>query len=591
MRSKNWLLNNRARDSAPASAPQTAQKSASKKALSRSFLWLAAGTILSACSNDAIRFEEALTTGSIGNTSNQNAIIYKQNGSNRLVGTALKDQPYPGDIDGNVTGSIHRTRSGVSVVRRNVSGNAPAVSRSNLPKLSAPKVNAPAIPAPRIAKTPTYAAPTYAAPSYSAPKVSAPAVRYKAPVPRSTAPGIAVLPPRGGVSTDSTITGSVQAPNSATPAVAPIARSFPANNAPTTTQQASNRPSAGSGWTKAGGTWVTVGQGETLYNLSRRYGVPVSAISKANGISDPSKVSSGTKILIPTYSFSSSAPISAPDSNPGTKVARATRGFQGQVLNGRVAVPTARSRDVAAAQGSVPAPLPVPPVGGTNVNTGSYTVKSGDTLYGISRSTGASVQAIQSANGMTNTTVRIGQRLRIPSGGQTVASTDTIVTGSVPKTRVEKQRPTVQSPAPKVTYRAPKPKSNKNVASVAPAAFQWPLKGRVLARFGEKMAGNTNDGIDIAAPVGSSVRAVRSGKVIYAGSELEDFGQLILLSHSDGWVSAYAHASKTLVKRGDTVQTGQVIAKSGQTGNAASPRLHFELRKNSSPVNPLNHLK
>ncbi|MEM1039484.1 MAG: peptidoglycan DD-metalloendopeptidase family protein [Pseudomonadota bacterium] len=558
-------------------------------------MWLAAGTILSACSNDAIRFEEALTTGSIGNTSNQNAIIYKQNGSNRLAGTALKDQPYPGDIDGNVTGSIHRTRSGVSVVRRNVTGNAPTVSRSTLPKLSAPKGSAPSLIAPKIAKAPTYAAPTYSAPSYSAPRASAPAVRYRAAVPRSTAPGIAVLPPRGGVSTDKTITGSVQAPRTTAPAVAPIARSFPANtnsanSAPTATQQVASKPSAGSGWTKAGGTWVTVGQGETLYNLSRRYGVPVSAISKANGISDPSKVSSGTKILIPTYSFSSSAPISAPDSNPGTKVARATRGFQGQVLNGRVAVPTARSRDAVAAPHSVPAPLPVRAVEQASVNTGGYTVKSGDTLYGISRSTGASVQAIQTANGMSNTTVKIGQRLRIPSGRQTVASADTVVTGSVPKTRVEKQRPTVQSPAPKVTYRAPKPKSTNNVASAAPASFQWPLKGRVLARFGEKMAGNTNDGIDIAAPVGSSVRAVRSGKVIYAGSELEDFGQLILLSHSGGWVSAYAHASKTLVKRGDTVQSGQVIAKSGQTGNAASPRLHFELRKNSSPVNPLNHL-
>ena len=78
--------------------------------------------------------------------------------------------------------------------------------------------------------------------------------------------------------------------------------------------------------------------------------------------------------------------------------------------------------------------------------------------------------------------------------------------------------------------------------------------------------------------------------MIYSGSELEDFGKLILVSHADGWVSAYAHASSTLVRRGDKVRRGQVIAKSGRTGNATVPKLHFELRKNSNPVNPLKHL-
>ena len=105
------------------------------------------------------------------------------------------------------------------------------------------------------------------------------------------------------------------------------------------------------------------------------------------------------------------------------------------------------------------------------------------------------------------------------------------------------------------------------------------------------MNGRGNDGIDISVPEGTPVAAAQSGTVIYSGSELEDFGNLILVSHAGGWVSAYAHASETLVKRGQKVRRGQVIAKSGRTGNATVPKLHFELRKNSNPVNPLTYLK
>jgi murein DD-endopeptidase MepM/ murein hydrolase activator NlpD len=86
------------------------------------------------------------------------------------------------------------------------------------------------------------------------------------------------------------------------------------------------------------------------------------------------------------------------------------------------------------------------------------------------------------------------------------------------------------------------------------------------------------------------VKAAENGTVIYSGAELQDFGKLILVSHANGWVSAYAHSSANLVKRGDKVSRGQVIARSGRSGNANVPKLHFELRKNSNPVDPLKHL-
>ena len=120
--------------------------------------------------------------------------------------------------------------------------------------------------------------------------------------------------------------------------------------------------------------------------------------------------------------------------------------------------------------------------------------------------------------------------------------------------------------------------------------FRWPVQGRIISRFGSKSNGAHNDGVNLAVPAGTSVRAAESGVVAYAGNELKGYGNLILVRHANDWVSAYAHVDNMLVKRGDNVSRGQVIAKSGKTGNVDRPQVHFELRKNSKPVDPLIHL-
>jgi murein DD-endopeptidase MepM/ murein hydrolase activator NlpD len=124
-----------------------------------------------------------------------------------------------------------------------------------------------------------------------------------------------------------------------------------------------------------------------------------------------------------------------------------------------------------------------------------------------------------------------------------------------------------------------------DAAGVAPE-FRWPARGRIIEGF--KAGGN--DGINIAVPEGTSVRAAESGVVAYAGSELKGYGNLVLIRHPNGFVSAYANNGELDVKRGDTVKRGQIIAKSGQSGNVNSPQLHFELRKGSTPVDPTNYL-
>lgn len=121
--------------------------------------------------------------------------------------------------------------------------------------------------------------------------------------------------------------------------------------------------------------------------------------------------------------------------------------------------------------------------------------------------------------------------------------------------------------------------------------FEWPLSGSLIASFGKKDAGRSNDGINIRAAKGNPVRAALKGKVIYSGNELPAWGNLILIKHANGWTTAYAHLDKILVKIGDKINTGNIIGSVGATGNVAEHQLHFQVRRYSKPVNPQNYLK
>ncbi|RMF07366.1 MAG: M23 family metallopeptidase, partial [Alphaproteobacteria bacterium] len=120
--------------------------------------------------------------------------------------------------------------------------------------------------------------------------------------------------------------------------------------------------------------------------------------------------------------------------------------------------------------------------------------------------------------------------------------------------------------------------------------FRWPVRGRIISGFGAKPNGKHNDGINVAVPLGTPVKAAENGVVAYAGSELEGYGNLVLIRHANNWVTAYAHNDRILVKRGDEVRRGQIIGKAGKTGSVSQPQLHFELRKGSQPVNPLKYM-
>lgn len=508
--------------------------------LARASTLIAAASLIAACSTDAARFGDVLTTAT-SMTPNQRAII-KERGPVK--------QAFPGDVDTMTTHSTART-------------TAPAVRRSKLPAPPDAKVSRATIDERGENLGTLIAASQSERPRVAPPKLPD-AGRTAREADKGTSGPIVLQPlnpqeaPLRLAGTDAMSTGSVK----------PRADSTPKR-----------------GWTRAGGTWVTLRDGETLYNLSRRYGVPVMAIMSANGIKDASSVAAGSQVIIPTYSFSASAPVSAPDSDPETNASRASRGFAGQASPSRVTVPKARGNQA-------PKVVALAPPAADSSASGPYVVKTGDTLYGIALRHGVTSENIMRANGMDDTRVRIGQKLIIPGRGAAQIATngasavDTTSTGSVP----QETKPAKKSAASDITIASRSAEKTATPKKSGAGKFRWPAKGRIISSFGEKTRGRRNDGIDISVPVGTPVKASENGTVIYAGSELEDFGNLILVSHSGGWVTAYAHTSKTLVKRGDKVKRGQVIAKSGKSGTATVPKLHFEVRRDSKPVNPLSHL-
>lgn len=238
---------------------------------------------------------------------------------------------------------------------------------------------------------------------------------------------------------------------------------------------------------------------------------------------------------------------------------------------------------------------------------GMIEVAKGETVYALSRRFNVGVREIIDANNLQPPfKLLIGQRLRIPAAPTQAAQQSQQrpqAQRDVPMTVETRSLPNPAYPPPvaggsaspdptpaarpgpdlaAIVMPEPKPKAGKG--------FLWPLKGDVLEPFGSTGKGQNNDGINIAARRGDFVRSAENGVVVYAGSELKGFGNLLLVKHQNGWVSAYAHNELLLVGKGDSVQRGQAIARAGATGHVKAPQLHFELRHESKPVDPLTQL-
>ena len=290
---------------------------------------------------------------------------------------------------------------------------------------------------------------------------------------------------------------------------------------------------------------VTVQRGDSLYKISRRYNVRLRALIDANNLSPPYTIFPGQKLSMPA--------------------------------------------------------------------TGGHIVVRGDTIYQIAQRYGVEPGAIVRLNKISPPyRLEVGQRLVLPGAtsasaapvtGQTAARevssaapSDAQSAPPRPATRATRSR-SVSAPPPRRVLpekrvEAKRGPSTSRLVTPPPSSggFIWPVNGRVLSRFGALGKGLQNDGINIQVPRGTPVRAMQNGVVAYSGNELRGFGNLLLIKHSGGWISAYAHNDQLLVKTGDRVGRGQVISKVGSTGSVDKPQLHFELRRQNRAVDPERYL-
>lgn len=207
--------------------------------------------------------------------------------------------------------------------------------------------------------------------------------------------------------------------------------------------------------------------------------------------------------------------------------------------------------------------MPRPPV---------HVVQRGENLYRIGLRYGVPFQQLANHNGIRAPyEIEVGQQINLPVGTQ-VASTTSGGSSRAPTTASNRD-----------TYTPPP-------AEAGAPRFDWPIRGQVLSSFGRRPNGERNDGINIEAPSGAEVRAAAPGQVVYAGSELAGYGQLVLIRHSAGYVTAYAHNSRLLVREGDQISRGQIIAQAGATGTVDRPQVHFEIRSGVNPVDPMSYL-
>ncbi len=291
--------------------------------------------------------------------------------------------------------------------------------------------------------------------------------------------------------------------------------------------------------------------GDTIHGLSRKHGVPARAIIAANDLRPPYELVEGQRLRLP------------------------------------------RARE--------------------------HEVLQGETLYSIARQHGVDLETLAAANGLVAPyRVRVGQRLTLPDQATAAASDGSVErtaigSGTAPapvaapaaaqtanatqqQTAAPVPPPAASPPAQPVTASPTAPTATANTGPLAappPRAdgkFAWPVKGRVISAFGAKSDGLQNDGINIAAARGTPVTASENGVVAYAGNELRGFGNLVLIRHADDWITAYAHADRLAVRRGDVVNRGQVIAYVGSTGNVSEAQLHFQIRRGKQAVDPRQYL-
>lgn len=380
------------------------------------------------------------------------------------------------------------------------------------------------------------------------------------------------------------------------------------------------------GWTAVGGTPVTLQQGETLNTLSGRYGVPVSALLAVNGLSSVNAARPGQQIMIPTYNAVQGSAGSAP--RVATAPTLPSRETMTDIPRAAPVAPRATVRDV-----SQRSETEAEKRAASKLKQMRQREEEEDRTQAMPPRTAPKASAVQQAPQSSATQDKLAQerlaqdKLSRQQAAQEKAKAEKLRIEAQRKRdaemkaaearKIEEQKKLAEAQrkreaqkvaaakieAPETTASIPESKVTRSAtpAAVAPppaaeenassgSSFRWPAQGRVINGFGGRSASGSNDGINIAVPEGTPVRAAEGGTVIHADDALKGYGKLVLVRHANGYVTVYAHNSDIKVKRGENVRRGQVIAASGSSGNVTSPQLHFQVRKGSQALDPMKVL-
>jgi murein DD-endopeptidase MepM/ murein hydrolase activator NlpD len=323
--------------------------------------------------------------------------------------------------------------------------------------------------------------------------------------------------------------------------------------APRSTPRSTPWRAAGGTWSWDGGTAITVARGDTVDGIAHRHHVPASTIIQANNLNASNVIRPGQRLVIPRYSPSQRSVA------PEASVASATR-----------PVP--------------PNPIPTNDSGGVATGAAVHGGAPEDpAVKKISQPTVKSPIAVAKAN-------NIGTRGGL-AGGRNIVRPPRAANAEQPARPAPE--PHAGTPGRKLAVVAPVEKPvgvDPAKGTDAEPSFHWPVRGHVIAGFGSNSDGERNNGIDIAVPENTPIKAADDGVVIYSGNELKSFGNLLLVRHNNNYITAYARAKELRVKRGDQIKSGDIIGMSGRTGNIDTPQLHFEIRKGSTPVDPMQLL-
>jgi len=378
-------------------------------------------------------------------------------------------------------------------------------------------------------------------------------------------------------------------------------------------------------WSAEGGTPIVVAQGETAGVIANRYGVPTDALLKANGLQNAKQVQPGARIVIPVYRSAA-----APAEKQAAPAPRPVAAARPQEHEAPAVKTVAKAESKAESKPETKAETKSAPVKTAKVETAKQKAAAAKSEAEKAKTAKVEPKPAKAeakvakaepkpepkAAKVAKTEARLAKSETKPAKPERLARAAverpeeaapapverraTKAVGGRESTKVAvAERPAEPAPAaprgvdkstPTASIAPPQPAREEKVAVAAETdpsngKFRWPARGRIIQGFN-----GGNDGINIAVPAGTQVKAAEEGVVAYAGNELKGYGNLVLIRHQNGFVSAYAHNGEIEVKRGDKVSRGQTIAKSGQSGDVGSPQLHFELRKDSRPVDPTTYL-